>query len=322
MTLLDKLLQLLVAIAIFAAVMGLVLVVADRVRGRRADRWQGFAFVAPAVLLLLVGLIYPAVRTAYQSFFDGNSVNFVGLDNYLTIFTQPELLLVLRNTFLWVIITPLVATGIGLVYAVLVDNTRFESFAKALIFLPMAISFVGASIIWKFVYEYRPNQQNIQQIGVINQFLVWIGLEPVNLLLQQPWNNLLLIVVMIWIQAGFAMTVLSASIKAIPDDITEAARLDGVGGLRMFFYITLPSIRPALVVVVTTISIGVLKVFDIVRTMTGGQFSTSVVANEFYTQSFRANELGIGSALAMILFVLVVPIVIYNVRQMRKVDAR
>jgi alpha-glucoside transport system permease protein len=127
---------------------------------------------------------------------------------------------------------------------------------------------------------------------------------------------------MIWIQAGFAMTVLSASIKAIPDDITEAARLDGVGGLRMFFYITLPSIRPALVVVVTTISIGVLKVFDIVRTMTGGQFSTSVVANEFYTQSFRANELGIGSALAMILFVLVVPIVIYNVRQMRKVDAR
>jgi alpha-glucoside transport system permease protein len=322
MTLLDKLLQLLVAIAIFAAVMGLVLVVADRVRGRRADRWQGFAFVAPAVLLLLVGLIYPAVRTAYQSFFDGNSVNFVGLDNYLTIFTQPELLLVLRNTFLWVIITPLVATGIGLVYAVLVDNTRFESFAKALIFLPMAISFVGASIIWKFIYEYRPNQQNIQQIGVINQFLVWIGLEPVNLLLQQPWNNLLLIVVMIWIQAGFAMTVLSASIKAIPDDITEAARLDGVGGLRMFFYITLPSIRPALVVVVTTISIGVLKVFDIVRTMTGGQFSTSVVANEFYTQSFRANELGIGSALAMILFVLVVPIVIYNVRQMRKVDAR
>jgi alpha-glucoside transport system permease protein len=322
MTLLDKLLQLLVAIAIFAAVMGLVLVVADRVRGRRADRWQGFAFVAPAVLLLLVGLIYPAVRTAYQSFFDGNSVNFVGLDNYLTIFTQPELLLVLRNTFLWVIITPLVATGIGLVYAVLVDNTRFESFAKALIFLPMAISFVGASIIWKFIYEYRPDQQNIQQIGVINQFLVWIGLEPVNLLLQQPWNNLLLIVVMIWIQAGFAMTVLSASIKAIPDDITEAARLDGVGGLRMFFYITLPSIRPALVVVVTTISIGVLKVFDIVRTMTGGQFSTSVVANEFYTQSFRANELGIGSALAMILFVLVVPIVIYNVRQMRKVDAR
>jgi alpha-glucoside transport system permease protein len=220
------------------------------------------------------------------------------------------------------VITPILATAIGLAYAVLVDRTRFEAFAKALIFLPMAISFVGAAIIWKFVYAYRPNQQNIQQIGLLNQFLVWLGFEPVNFILAEPWNNVLLIVVMIWIQAGFAMTVLSAAIKAIPSDIIEAARLDGVGGLRLFFSITLPSIRPAVVVVVTAISIAVLKVFDIVRTMTGGQFGTSVVANEFYVQSFRLSDLGMGSALAMILFVLVVPIVIYNVRQMRKVDAR
>ncbi len=141
-------------------------------------------------------------------------------------------------------------------------------------------------------------------------------------MLLQPWNNLLLIVVMIWIQAGFAMTILSAAIKAIPDDITEAARLDGAGSMRMFFSITLPSIRSALVVVLTTISIGVLKVFDIVRTMTGGQFNTSVIANEFYSQSFRINDDGIGSSLAVLLFVLVVPIVVYNIRQMRKVDAR
>jgi alpha-glucoside transport system permease protein len=221
-----------------------------------------------------------------------------------------------------VIFTPIVATAVGLVYAVLIDRARVESFAKALIFLPMAISFVGASIIWKFVYEYRPNQQNIQQIGLVNQLLVWLGFEPVNLLLIPFWNNLLLIVVMIWIQAGFAMTLLSAAIKAIPDDITEAARLDGVGGVRMFFYITLPSIRPAVIVVLTTISIGVLKVFDIVRTMTGGQFGTSVVANEFYVQSFRLFDIGTGSSLAMILFILVIPIVIYNVRQLRKVDAR
>jgi len=229
---------------------------------------------------------------------------------------------VLRNTLLWVVITPLLATAIGLVYAVLVDRTRFESLAKALVFLPMAISFVGAGIIWKFVYAYRPDQQEIQQIGLVNQVLVWVGLEPIDFMLQRPWNNLLLIVVMVWIQAGFAMTVLSAAIKAIPGDIIEAARLDGVGGARLFFHITLPSIRPAVVVVVTAISIAVLKVFDIVRTMTGGQFGTSVVANEFYLQSFRLSELGMGSALAMILFVLVVPIVIYNVRQMRKADAR
>jgi alpha-glucoside transport system permease protein len=322
LTLLDKLLQLLVAVVVFAAVMGAVLLVAGRVRGRRTDLVSGIAFTAPALLLLLVGLLYPAGRTAVQSFLDASSAGFVGLDNYVRIFTQPDLVIVLRNTLLWVVITPILATAIGLVYAVLVDRTRFEALAKALIFLPMAISLVGASIIWKFVYAYRPNQQNIQQIGLVNQFLVWLGFEPVNFILIEGWNNLLLIVVMIWIQAGFAMTILSASIKAIPSDIVEAARLDGVGGVRLFFYITLPSIRPAVVVVVTAISIAVLKVFDIVRTMTGGQFGTSVVANEFYAQTFRLSELGMGSALAMILFVLVVPIVIYNVRQMRKVDAR
>jgi alpha-glucoside transport system permease protein len=322
LTLLDKLLQLLVAVAVFAAVMGVVLLVADRARGRRTDLVSGIAFTAPAVLLLLIGLLYPAGRTAVQSVLDASSAGFVGLDNYIRIFTQPDLIIVLRNTLLWVVITPILATAIGLAYAVLVDRTRFEAFAKALIFLPMAISFVGAAIIWKFVYAYRPNQQNIQQIGLLNQFLVWLGFEPVNFILAEPWNNVLLIVVMIWIQAGFAMTVLSAAIKAIPSDIIEAARLDGVGGLRLFFSITLPSIRPAVVVVVTAISIAVLKVFDIVRTMTGGQFGTSVVANEFYLQSFRLSDLGMGSALAMILFVLVVPIVIYNVRQMRKVDAR
>lgn len=322
MTLLDKLLQLLVAVVVFAAVMGVVLLVVGRARGRRTDVVSGIAFTAPAFLLLLIGLLYPAGRTAVQSFLDARSAGFVGLANYIQIFTQPDLLVVLRNTLLWVVVTPILATAIGLVYAVLVDRTRFEAFAKALIFLPMAISFVGAAIIWKFVYEYRPNQQNIQQIGLLNQFLVWLGFEPVNFILAEPWNNLLLIVVMIWIQAGFAMTILSAAIKAIPSDIIEAARLDGVGGLRLFFYITLPSIRPAVVVVITAISIAVLKVFDIVRTMTGGQFDTSVVANEFYVQSFRLSNLGMGSALAMILFLLVVPIVIYNVRQMRKVDAR
>ena len=322
MTLLDKLLQLLVAVAVFAAVMGVVLLVAGRVRGRRTDLVSGLAFVAPALLLLVVGLLYPAGRTVMQSFLDARSAGFVGLDNYIRIFTQPDLVVVLRNTLLWVVIAPILSTAIGLVYAVLVDRTRFEAVAKALIFLPMAISFVGAAIIWKFVYEYRPNQQNIQQIGLVNQVLVWLGFEPVNFILAEPWNNLLLIVVIIWIQAGFAMTLLSAAIKAIPSEIVEAARLDGVGGVRLFFYITLPSIRPAVVVVITAISIAVLKVFDIVRTMTGGQFGTSVVANEFYLQSFRLSDLGMGSALAMILFVLVIPIVIYNVRQMRKVDAR
>jgi alpha-glucoside transport system permease protein len=268
--------------------------------------------------MLAVGLLYPALRTIYQSFFDRRTVNFVGLDNYETIVTNPALVTVLQNTFLWVVITPIVATFIGLVYAVLVDRARIEALAKALIFLPLAISLVGASIIWRFVYEFRPDQQGVEQIGIANQVLVWLGFEPQQFLLGWPSNTLFLIVVLIWVQAGFAMTVLSAAIKAIPADITEAARLDGLAGPKMFRYITVPSIRPALIVVLTTISIGTLKVFDIVRTMTGGQFDTSVVANEFYAQSFRQGERGLGSALAVVLFILVIPIVIYNVRQLRK----
>jgi len=279
-------------------------------------------FLLPTVLMLIVGLLYPGIRTIFQSFFDADGNGFIGIDNYKTIFTSSDQLIVLRNTVFWVVLTPFVATAIGLLYAILVDKSRFEAFAKALIFLPMAISFVGASIIWKFVYEYRPDQPGVKQIGILNQLLVWIGAKPQNWLIDSPLNTFLLIVVMIWIQAGFAMTVLSAAIKAIPDDIIEAARLDGVTAFGMFRFVTLPSIRPALVVVLTTIGIGVLKVFDIVRTMTGGQFDTSVVANEFYSQSFRASNQGLGAALAVLLFVLVVPIVAYNVRQLRASEAR
>jgi alpha-glucoside transport system permease protein len=309
------------AVALFAVVMGVVLLVVGRARGR-SDLVASLAFVLPAFLMLAIGLLYPGLRTIYQSFFDRRTVNFVGLENYETIVTNSALVTVLQNTFLWVVITPIVATFIGLVYAVLVDRARIEAFAKALIFMPLAISLVGASIIWRFVYEFRPDQQGVDQIGIANQVLVWLGFEPQQFLLGWPSNTIFLIVVLIWVQAGFAMTVLSAAIKAIPADIIEAARLDGLAGPKMFRYITVPSIRPALIVVVTTISIGTLKVFDIVRTMTGGQFDTSVVANEFYAQSFRQGERGLGSALAVVLFILVIPIVIYNVRQLRKADYR
>ncbi len=322
MTTAGKFLEMGTAILLFVAVVGVILFVAGRLGGRRGDRWVAFLYLTPAVLMLAVGLIYPAARTIYQSFFDAAGDTFIGLDNYQTIFTSDEQLTVLRNTVLWVVVTPFAATGIGLLYAILVDRARLEAFAKALIFLPMAISFVGASIIWKFVYEYRPDQVGVKQIGLLNQVLVWIGGTPQQWLVDPPWNTLFLILVMIWIQAGFAMTVLSAAIKAIPDDVVEAARLDGVTPVGMFRYVTLPSIRPAVVVVLTTIGIGTLKVFDIVRTMTGGQFDTSVVANEFYSQSFRSGNEGLGAALAVLLFVLVIPIVVYNIRQLRAAEAR
>ncbi|MEU4219291.1 sugar ABC transporter permease [Actinoplanes sp. NPDC026623] len=309
------------AILLFAAVVGIILFIAGRFGGRRGDRVVAYSYLAPTLLMLTVGLVYPGVRTIYESFFDAAGDVFIGLDNYQTIFTDKDQLTVLTNTAVWVLLTPFIATGIGLLYAILIDRARLESFAKALIFLPMAISFVGASIIWKFIYAYRPDQADVQQIGLLNQIVVWLGGTPQLWLLDWPLNTLLLIVVMIWIQAGFAMTVLSAAIKAIPEDIIEAARLDGVGPWGMFRFVTLPAIRPAVVVVLTTIAIGVLKVFDIVRTMTGGQYDTSVIANEFYSQSFRSDNQGLGSALAVMLFVLVIPIVIYNIRHIRQSES-
>jgi alpha-glucoside transport system permease protein len=317
----EKFTQMFAAILLFAAVVGIILFIAGRFGGRRGDRIVAYSYLAPTLIMLIVGLLYPGLRTIYESFFDAAGSAFIGIDNYKTIFTDSDQLTVLRNTVFWVVVTPFVATGVGLLYAILVDKAKLESFAKALIFLPMAISFVGASIIWKFVYEFRPDQANVKQIGLLNQVLVWLGGSPQQWLVDSPLNTFLLIVVMIWIQAGFAMTVLSAAIKAIPDDIIEAARLDGVGPWGMFRFVTLPAIRPAVVVVLTTIGIGTLKVFDIVRTMTGGQFDTSVIANEFYSQSFRSDNQGLGSALAVLLFVLVIPIVAYNIRQIRQSEA-
>lgn len=312
----GKFLLMVAAVVIFAAIFGLILFLASLFTGRGGEKVQGALFVLPVVFLLAVGLLYPAVLTIDQSLRGRTGEGAYSLDNYVQMFTQGELLLVLRNTALWVVLVPFLATAIGLLYAILIDRARGEAFAKALIFLPMAISMVGAGIIWKFVYQYK--QTSRPQIGLLNGILKGLGLETQQFLLDSPLNTLMLIVVMVWIQAGFAMTVLSAAIKAIPDDIIEAARLDGVKGLTMFRFITLPSIRSALVVVLTTIGIGTLKVFDIVRTMTAGQFDTSVVANEFYNQSFRYNAQGLGSALAVLLFVLVIPIVAYNIVQMRK----
>jgi len=319
----QKLTMMVIAIVLFVSIMTLILSVVERIRNMPNSLVAMF-FLAPTLVGLGFGLVFPGLDTLRRSVLDRNGKEFIGLDNYITAFTEDQFQVVLRNTAIWVITVPIVATLIGLVYAVLVDRTRFEKAAKILVFMPMAISLVGASIIWKFVYDFRPVLEGVpadkqpNQIGLINQILVWLGADPQQFLLGAPANTFFLIIVMVWIQAGFAMTVLSASIKAIPDEIVEAARIDGLGGLKMFRHITVPSIRPSLVVVLTTIAMGTLKVFDIVRTMTGGNFDTSVVAFEFYKQSFTQQNPGLGSALAVILFILVIPLIAYNVRQLRK----
>ncbi len=312
--LIGKILQVVMGLAIFAAVIGLLVFLIDKAPKRGRDYWQLVGFLAPAIILLAIGLIYPAIRTTGLAFLDKSGE--FSWANFVWLFTQPAALRTLVNTIIWVALVPTLSTALGLLYAVFIDKSRGERIYKALVFMPMAISFVGAGIIWKFVYEYKSAGR--EQIGLLNALGVAFGGDPVQWLQTDPINTFLLIIVMIWIQTGFAMVVLSAAIKGIPTEQVEAAQLDGTNPWQRFRNVTIPGIRGSLVVVLTTISIATLKVFDIVRTMTAGNFNTSVIANEMYTQAFRASEVGRGSALAVILFVLVLPIVIYNVNIMRK----
>lgn len=277
--------------------------------------FQLFGFLAPAIVLLIIGLVVPTIQTTIQAFLNARGDAFIGFDNFIWIFTQPQAIRTVLNTIVWVLIAPVVSTIAGLAYAVFIDKSRGEKYFKILVFMPMAISFVGASIIWRFVYTARPADQ--QQIGLLNQIVVLFGGQPVTFLSADPWNTLALIVVLIWVQTGFAMVVLSAAIKGVPAEQMEAAELDGTNAWQRFINVTVPGIRSSLVVVLTTISIASLKVFDIVRTMTAGANNTSVIANEMYTQ-FKNFEQGRSAAFAVVLFLLVLPIVVYNARQIKK----
>jgi len=314
---LSKVGNALAAVAIVLAILLIVFFLASRAKGRAQGPIAGVVFLGPAVLLLIYGLVVPAFRTTAGSLQDANGKEFVGLANFGWIFTAPGNSTFLINTVLWIIIAPVLSTALGLTLALLLDRMKRESISKSLIFMPMAISFVGAGIIWGLVYEYRDPAQ--PQVGLLSQVVMWLGVDdPPNWLLWQPFNNFLLMIIMIWIQVGFAMVVLSAAIKAIPGDVIEASELDGATGWKQFSKVTIPMIRGTLIVVLTTIMIAVLKIFDIVRTMTNGNFGTQVVANEMYAQSFVAFDVGRGSALAVVLFLGVTPIIIYNVIQLRK----
>ncbi len=312
----PNLIMLVFGLLAFAAIVFLMFILAERTTVKAQEWVRYLVFLVPALALLIIGLIYPAIRTLILSFMDANSKEFVGMDNYVWAFTRPEILQVLGNTAIWVIVAPLLSTFIGLVIAYLTDRMKSASAVKSLIFMPMAISMVGASIIWKFVYDYEPNPKQID-IGLLSAVSKALGMDPPNWLLENPLNTFLLIAVMIWIQTGFAMVVLSAAMKNIPDEVVEASMLDGATQLKRFIQITVPMIRASIVVVLTTITIGTLKVCDIVRTMTGGNFQTNVIANEMYSQTFRALNYGTGSALAIILFLGVVPIIWYNIRQLK-----
>ncbi|GAA2258517.1 MULTISPECIES: carbohydrate ABC transporter permease [Kitasatospora] len=305
------------AIAAFLGVLLAIFFAAGRATGRLGRPLAVLVFLGPAVILLIVGLVAPLVRTIYLSFRNDDSARFVGGRNYGWALTTDSIHQVLLNTALWLVIAPLAATALGLVLALLIERMKRQAVYKSLIFMPMAVSLVGAGIIWKFVYEARDPSQ--PQIGLLSQLAISLGWShPPNWILSHPLNNFLLMAVMVWVQTGFAMVVLSAAIKAIPDEVTEAARLDGARGLQLFWFVTVPMIRTTVVVVLTTVMITTLKAFDIIRTMTGGNFGTQVLANEMYSQSFEQYNLGRGSTLAVVLFLAVLPLVAYNIVQLRK----
>ena len=299
-----------------ALILGALLFFADyRARDGAGYLFQLVIFTAPATILLLVGLIYPAIATIFQSFFDKTGDNFVALENYIWVFTNPEGFWSVNNTLIWAIVAPLAATVIGLAYAVFVDKARGEKFLKVLIFMPFAISFVGAGIIWKFVYDFRQGEQ----IGLLNAIVTFFGGEPVSWLDAQPLiNTFLLLAVFIWAQTGFAMVILSSAIKAVPVEQMEAAELDGTSAWQRFTNVTVPGIRSSLIVVLTTITIGALKVYDIVAVMTGGRANTTVLGFEMVNQQQRFQSYGHSAALAVVLFLFVLPLIIYNANQIRK----
>lgn len=299
------------------------------------QRLQPFVFVGPAIAILVWYLAFPVVRTFWLSLFgrDGppaganiiqalQSNAFVGMANYVSLFSERLLQEAMRNNVMWIVFGSTASVALGLLVAVLADRSKFERVSKSLIFLPMAISFVGASVIWNFIYVARPEGAN--QIGLLNAITVALGGAPHpwdKWVAIAPWNNLFLIVIVVWLQAGYAMVLFSAALKGIPEEMLEAARVDGATEIQIFFRIMIPYIMGTIITVWTTVIIFTLKIFDVVWVMTGGQFGTHVIATQFYRQSFTARNSGVGSAIAIILLLTVVPVMIYNLRQFRQTEA-
>lgn len=279
------------------------------------SRLLPWVYVSPALAILSAYLILPTIQTIYLSFFDGRSQNFVGLKNYIFAFTDQSMLVAFKNNLLWLVLVTGISVGLGLIIAVLVDKVRYEAVAKSLIFLPMSISFVGASVIWKFIYAYKPAGDD--QIGLLNAIVVSLGFEPVGWLVERSVNNFALIAIMIWLYTGYCMVILSAAVKGIPEDVIEAAKIDGANSWQIFWRITVPMIRSTLLVVSTTVVILVLKVFDIVFVMTGGNQGTEVIASRMIKEMFKYRNFGQGSAIAVILLILIIPVMVSNIRRFR-----
>jgi len=318
-----------VAIVYFYVVNWLLdLALPPRGRAEVAARNQSIAstirpwlFLGPALLILGLYLVYPVIDSVRLSFFDRGGQEFVGLANYVWAAGDTQFREAILNNLLWLVVVPAACTVIGLVIAFLTDRIWWGNIAKSLIFMPMAISFIGASVIWKFIYDYR--SEGSIQIGLLNAIVEMLGLPPQAWITIPFWNNFFLMVILIWIQTGFAMVILSAALRGVPEETIEAAVIDGAKGRHIFFYIMVPQIWSTIAVVWTTITIVVLKVFDIVLAMTNGQWQTEVLANLMFNWMFRGGgDFGRGAAIAVVIMLAVVPIMIWNIRRTNQEMAR
>ncbi|WP_417686823.1 carbohydrate ABC transporter permease [Roseibium sp.] len=282
----------------------------------RANAVRPWLFLGPAIILLTVYLIYPVINSVYLSFFGPSGERYVGTANYTWLFADQGFRESMRNNLLWLVVVPAAATFFGLIAAALTDRISWGNIAKSLIFMPMAISFVGASVIWKFIYDIRG--ESVDQIGILNAIVVAFGGEPQAWITIPFWNNFFLMVILIWIQTGFAMVILSAALRGIPEETVEAAVLDGANPLQIFLKIKVPQIWGTIAVVWTTITILVLKVFDIVLAMTNGQWGTQVLANYMFDWMFRGLDFGRSATIALVIMAMVIPIMIWNIREARK----
>ncbi|MEO0431212.1 MAG: sugar ABC transporter permease [Cyanobacteria bacterium J06656_5] len=345
----DNLLRILMAviaialgsIGTFAIFYGLNLLV-EKLPRIWKERLLPWVYMGPAVLMLTAYLVLPTLRTLYISFFDSRSEKFVGLKNYAFALTNPDMVIAFRNNLLWLVLVSGLSVGLGLIIAVLVDRVKYESAAKSLIFLPMAISFVGASVIWRFIYAFKPAGSD--QIGLLNAVRQTFGLDPLGWLIERdgllepvwetlkvpsidalptllPLNTLALIAIMVWLQTGFCMVLLSAAVKGIPKDVIEAARIDGANEFQIFRRIIIPMIMPTITVVATTVVVAVLKVFDIVYVMTGGNLDTDVIASRMIKEMFNFRNFGRGSAIATVLLLAVIPVMVTNIRRFTQQEA-
>lgn len=317
-----------IVVAVIAIVWGvggvaLLYTVSNWLVEQLAPQWRGriqpFIFVGPAIAILIWYLALPTVRTFWISLFNADGTQFVGLDNYIAVFTNRNMFTAFRNNIMWIVFGASFTVIFGLLVAVLADRSKFETFGKAMIFLPMAISMVGAGVIFNMLYAVNPN------IGLLNAIYTGLtGAEPIAWKASaelQPWNNLFLIFVMIWLQTGYAMVLFSAAIKGIPGEILEAARVDGANEVQIFFSIIIPSILGTIITVATTVIIFTLKIFDVVIVMTGGQFNTQVIATQFYKEYFTSQNAGYGSAIAIVLLIAVIPVMAYNLKQFSEREA-